>query len=106
MQAAAIRETEEEAGVKVKLDGILSLQYVPLDGYVRFRVIFKASPVDEENCKAKTMPDFESAGAAWVRVDDLDTLVLRGPEPKFWTEYLKKPDATIAPLSLLQSMEF
>ena len=35
----------EEAGIVVELTGILSIEYVPHDGYTRLRCIFVGKPV-------------------------------------------------------------
>jgi phosphatase NudJ len=76
---AAIRETREEAGIEVALDGILRVEHSPSpDGTARQRVLFVARPVDDTPPKSE--PDDESMGAAWVTLDELDALSLRGAE--------------------------
>ena len=68
---AAVRECEEEAGIRVQLDGILKMEHTPsvrdnkCDGDDRMRVIFLASPVDLEQ-KPKAFEDKESVRAFWV----------------------------------------
>lgn len=59
LQQGAIRETLEEAGVKVRLMGILKFEFTPRLEYNRLRVIFYAEPINEDDCEAKTIPDYE-----------------------------------------------
>lgn len=115
---AAVRETLEEAGVKVRLKGVLRVEHTPRREYSRHRVIFLAEPeVDTgktganddgdspEGVEAKTFPDYESAGAAWVAPDQLKKLPLRGNEPAIWIPFVTKAKAkkelVAAPLSFL-----
>jgi len=58
-----------------------------LPRYVRQRVVFYARPRDAA-ALPKSLPDFESAGAAWVAPGEIGRLPLRGPEPSQWAEYL------------------
>jgi 8-oxo-dGTP pyrophosphatase MutT (NUDIX family) len=97
---AALRETLEEAGIRVRLRGILRIEHSPgLDG-ARMRVIFLAEPVDDT--PPKSIPDQESLGAAWVRLDELATFSFRGPEVRELCEYLAAGGA-VYPLEILQS---
>ena len=66
---AAEREALEEAGVEVKVEGVLHFM---LHG-TTMRVVFLARPVDE-GAACKTVPDFESVGALWVDPGDLEGL--------------------------------
>jgi phosphatase NudJ len=76
---AARRETLEESGVPVELEGIVRVEHSPFpDGTARMRVIFVARPVDER--APKSQPDSESLGAAWVKLDELHRFPLRGHE--------------------------
>jgi 8-oxo-dGTP pyrophosphatase MutT (NUDIX family) len=105
LTSAAIRETKEEAGVDIELKGILALEHKPYKSrhgyYVRMRLIFYAEPVDL-NSVPKSRADFESAGAAWCSVQDIDNkdLRLRGTEPLIWSKYLES-GGCIYPMSLL-----
>ena len=45
------------------------------------RVIFYAEPADEEE-HAKSVPNYHSAGATFISVEELDEIVLRGDEPR------------------------
>jgi phosphatase NudJ len=75
---AALRETLEETGVPIVLDGILRLQHTPLSRGSRVRVVFTGHPADDTPPKARA--DEESLRAAWFRLDELDGLQLRSPE--------------------------
>lgn len=97
---AAKRETLEEAGVKINLTGILSVQCRPKRDYMRMRVIFLAEPLDEEDCEPKTIPDYESVGAIWALPEDIGRISLRGAEPLHWSKYLAE-GGQVYPLSIL-----
>lgn len=76
--AAAVRETLEEAGVPIRLTGVLRVEHTPRKGSSRVRVVFAAEPTDDT--PPKTKPDHESLGAAWVSLDELSRYTLRGPD--------------------------
>jgi ADP-ribose pyrophosphatase YjhB (NUDIX family) len=59
LDKAAERETLEEAGVKIRLTGVLKIEFTPRSDINRLRVIYFAEPFDENNCEAKTIPDYE-----------------------------------------------
>lgn len=59
LQHAAERETLEEAGVQVRLTGILKIEFSPKSSSNRLRIIFFAEPFDENNCEPKTVPNYE-----------------------------------------------
>jgi phosphatase NudJ len=98
--AAAERETLEESGVPVRIDGIIRVEHTPLLKSTRVRIVFVANPVDETS--PKSTPDAESLGAAWVHVNELARYALRGDEVRELLEYLAAGGA-IYPLDLLQS---
>jgi 8-oxo-dGTP pyrophosphatase MutT (NUDIX family) len=110
LSAAAMRETKEEAGIDIELKGILRIEYSSRDGYVRMRVIYYATPKDADQLP-KTIPDYESAGAAWVSLKELGegregerqggSLRLRGGEPVTWFNYVENREP-IFPLSMLE----
>ena len=160
LTAAAVRETSEEAGVKVELKGILHVDFSKDLSWRR--VIFYAEPVEvveapaavfgspagggvsggqitRDACGAddgasttspnvnlpgcsqqghrvvgdrvkmrngpKTLPDFESAGACWVWVDELHSLPLRyAAEPCTWFPYVAK-GGRVMPLEFDQQMK-
>jgi len=75
---AAVRETLEEAGIPVRVTGVVRVEYSPSPAGSRMRVIFLAEPTDDT--PPKTEPDDESLGAAWVALDELAKYKLRGEE--------------------------
>jgi phosphatase NudJ len=75
---AALREVQEEAGVPVRLDGILRVEHSPSETGARVRVIFAGSPLDDTPPKAQA--DDESLGAAFLTLDELRARNLRGAE--------------------------
>lgn len=96
---AAVRETLEEAGLRIELEGILRIEHSPLPGEARFRVIFLARPADDTPPKSR--PDEHSLEARWVTVEDLSTLRLRGREmTRLFEDVLA--GAPVFPLSLLR----
>jgi 8-oxo-dGTP pyrophosphatase MutT (NUDIX family) len=78
LAAAACRETWEEAGMRVRLDGVLRIEHSLIPGGARVRVLYTAQPVDD--APPKQQPDDESLRAAWVRLEDLAHLPLRSSE--------------------------
>lgn len=59
LEKAAERETLEEAGVKVRLTGVLKIEFIPRSDCNRLRVIYFAEPLDENDCEPKSLPDYE-----------------------------------------------
>mmetsp|Transcript_52475 Transcript_52475/g.79629 ORF Transcript_52475/g.79629 Transcript_52475/m.79629 type:complete len:274 (+) Transcript_52475:615-1436(+) len=109
---AASRETEEEAGLSVKITGLLAVERT-LQGpekkarAARMRVIFLASPTDP-SALPKSVPDKESNGAAWMTTQELASLAglpppkgLRGAELLEWGSHLEQ-GGTVFPVSMLQ----
>lgn len=96
----AFRETLEEAGVFIDIKGILQFESASRGHWKR--VVFYAEPKDE-NQIPKTMPDFESNGACWVKYDQLKYIKLRNmSEPmKFFRFVLD--GGHINPLEIPQS---
>lgn len=89
---AAIRETKEEAGIDIRITGLLKMEYNPKRDrgggqYVRMRFVFYAEPVDSDQLP-KSIPDYESVGATWVQADEVQNLPLRGPEPTIYFSYV------------------
>lgn len=66
---------------------MLSLQFSQKKSHNRLRVIFLATPIDESQ-KTKSVPDYESVRACWVRLEELEGLRLRADEPKIWFSYV------------------
>src|SRR3954468_13586341 len=84
--AAAIREVVEETGVPIRLDGVLRVEHTPADGTARVRVIFVGTPLDDT--PPKTVADDESLGAAYLTLDEIRALPLRGAELRVLLEHV------------------
>ncbi|MBN1563919.1 MAG: NUDIX domain-containing protein [Anaerolineae bacterium] len=95
---AAIRETLEETGVPVELDGIIRVEHTPMYGGARVRVIFSARPMDDTPPKSE--PDEHTLKAAWVMLGEMTQLPLRGFEIVPLFRYLAEGGA-VYPLSML-----
>lgn len=79
IEDGAIRETLEEGGIRVKLDGLLRVEHSPMrDGTARCRVFFLASPA--EDTPPKSIADEESLEARWVHPKELSRYALRSVE--------------------------
>eukprot|EP01124_Arcella_intermedia_P036807 TRINITY_DN9714_c0_g1_i1.p1 TRINITY_DN9714_c0_g1~~TRINITY_DN9714_c0_g1_i1.p1 ORF type:complete len:291 (-),score=66.15 TRINITY_DN9714_c0_g1_i1:5-877(-) len=92
---AAVRETQEEAGIPVRVTGIYKIQH----SRARCRVIFGAEPVD--NTPLKSIPDHETLKAEWVTTEQLKAKKLRSKEVLeifSWVE----AGAPLYPLSLFE----
>lgn len=75
---AAVRETLEETGVPVTLDGILRVEHNPGHDMTRVRVFYHAHPQGDPT--PKQTPDEHSLEARWVTVPEMRGLRLRGHE--------------------------
>jgi ADP-ribose pyrophosphatase YjhB (NUDIX family) len=94
---AAIRETLEETGVPIRIEGVLRVEHSPSpDGGTRVRVIFLASPRDD----TPPEPDGDTLGAYWVTTEELARLPQRGSEVMEMFSYIERGGA-VHPLSLL-----
>jgi 8-oxo-dGTP pyrophosphatase MutT (NUDIX family) len=96
---AALRETFEESGVRVRLTGVLRVEHSPFPTHARVRAVFLAEPTDGIATKEK--PDDESLRAEWVSVSELAKYPLRGPEVEQLITYVAQGGDT-APLTLIQ----
>jgi 8-oxo-dGTP pyrophosphatase MutT (NUDIX family) len=72
---AAIRETLEESGVRVRLTGILRVEHTPDRREARLRIMFLGEPRGATTTKQK--PDRESLRAEWVSLAELPKYKLR-----------------------------
>ncbi len=97
---AAEREAFEETGIPVEVDGLIRIEHTPFADSARIRVIFTAVPRDDR--PPKSVPDEESLGAEWVRLDQLAAYPLRGRDVIDILEYLES-NMPIYPLDLIQS---
>jgi 8-oxo-dGTP pyrophosphatase MutT (NUDIX family) len=96
---AAIRETREEAGIDIAIDGIVRVEHSPIPEGARVRVVFVGRPIDDRPPKCE--PDDETLEAAWVSLAELDDFPLRGDEVRLLFEELEA-GAPIYPVSLLR----
>ena len=98
---AARRETLEEAGIEIRIDGILRIEHSPTVDFVRVRVIFVGHAIDDT--LPKSMPDRHTLGAAWVTLAELadaNRYPMRGDEVARLFSYVET-GPPIYPLSLL-----
>ena len=72
---AALRETLEEAGVPVILDGILRVEHSPHPDKAYLGAIFLAHPA--RDVPPKSTPDEESLRASWFTLGEAERLPLR-----------------------------
>ena len=96
---AAVRETLEEAGIPVRVTGVIRIEHSPSPAGARMRILFLAEPTDETPPKSE--PDDESLRAAWIPLDELAKYRLRGAEVAELFNYVAN-GGTIHPLELLQ----
>lgn len=96
--AAAAREVLEEAGVPVRVTGLLRIEHSPTPAGARLRVVFLAEPTDDTPPKSE--PDDESLRAEWVTLSDLPNYELRGDDVPRYFRYLHEGGA-VYPLSVL-----
>ncbi len=95
----ALRETLEESGVRVVLDGVLRIEHSPsIEGSARCRVFFLAHPA--EDTPPLSTPNEHSLEARWVTLEELDGLTLRGEEVRGAMEFVLR-GGFVAPLSIL-----
>lgn len=97
---AAVRETLEEAGVCVRLTGILKMVHTPRDDSARLRVVFVAEPLGEAT--PKSLPDEHSLQARWVASAELGEYLLRGESVRQLIHDLEQ-GCPIFPLTVLET---
>ncbi len=97
--AAAERETLEETGVPIRIEGVIRIEHSPRPDSARLRVVFFAKPIDET--APKIVADEESLGAAWIGLDELSYYSLRGDEVRDILEYVSA-GGPVYPVSLIQ----
>jgi phosphatase NudJ len=97
--AAAERETFEESGVRIRVTGLVRVEYTPTHRGNRIRFLFTAEPAGDPTPKSKA--DHESLGAGWYTLDQIRELPLRGDDVIDLFEYLENGGA-VASLSILR----
>lgn len=102
LMQAAHRETLEETGVPIVLEGLLKLQHTPTVQGTRLRGIFLARPADET--APRTTPNEHSLEARWVTLEELNALPLRGEEVRLIFEWVAG-GAAVYDLDLIGSEE-
>lgn len=95
---AAVRETLEEAGVRVTLDGVVRVEYSPTASGARLRVIFTGHPTDDS--PLKSVPDEHTEEARYFTLEEMAAVSLRGGEVETIARYVLEGGA-VHPLSLL-----
>jgi 8-oxo-dGTP pyrophosphatase MutT (NUDIX family) len=95
---AAHRETLEESGVPIVLEGILKVQHTPSANGARLRLLLLARPADDTPPRA--VPNEHTLEARFVTLGELAALPLRGPEVKAIFEWVAN-GAAVAPMELL-----
>ena len=95
----AHRETLEESGVQVELEGVLRIEHDPAPaGHARVRVFFLARPSDDT--PPKDTPDEHSLRAGWFTIDEMDAVPLRSPEVAAMCAHVLR-GGQVLPLELL-----
>lgn len=98
-QHAALRETREEAGIDVVLEGVLKLEQRPGPSFLRLRAIFLARPKDDT--PPKSVADEHTLEAGWFSLEEARQLSLRGDEVEELLSSVLDGTAVVAPMALL-----
>ena len=95
---ATHRETLEESGVALELEGLLRVEHTPMPNGTRVRVFLLARPAP--GSEPRSTPNEHTQGAAFYTPEEAASLALRGRDV---LEVLRAVDAgaPVAPLSLL-----
>lgn len=75
---AARRETLEESGLVVELDGVLRVEHTPLPDAVRLRVFFAATA--RAGAQPRATPNEHTLEARFATLEELRAMPLRGRE--------------------------
>lgn len=89
LMAAAVRETAEEAGILIGLQGLLGIEHEP--HRMRFCFVGYAAV----NLSPKSKPDRHSRGACWLTKTELARRPLRHPEVLTWLERAERATALL-----------
>jgi phosphatase NudJ len=95
---AALRETLEETGVRIVLEGLLKLQHTPSIAMTRVRAIFLGRPAGDPT--PRTTANEHSLEARWVTLAELAEIPLRGDEVRRVFEWVAG-GAPVYPLDVL-----
>jgi phosphatase NudJ len=99
---AAIRETLEESGVRVRLTGLVRVEHTAERRRARIRAVFLGEP--EGDTTPKAVPDEESLGASWVTLGELGRYPLRSPAVEELLRYVAA-GGPVYPLDILQARD-
>jgi phosphatase NudJ len=95
---AAKRETLEEAGVPIIVEGVLRFEHTTYMDASRVRVVFVARPKDDTPPISE--PNEHALEARWVSLDELQYLNLRGYDVQQIFEYVSE-GAPVYPLNII-----
>lgn len=95
---AAHRETLEEAGMPIELEGLLKLLHTPYPDSARVHAVFLARPAAD--VPPKSRPDEHSQEARWVTLDEVRRLPLRSADLANLFAWVAE-GAAVYPLDLL-----
>jgi 8-oxo-dGTP pyrophosphatase MutT (NUDIX family) len=98
LQEAALRETLEESGVPIALEGLLRLERSATAEAARVRAFFLARPADDS--PPLSAPNEHSLQARWVTMEEARALPLRGEEVLSIFAYIER-GSLVLPLSAL-----
>jgi 8-oxo-dGTP pyrophosphatase MutT (NUDIX family) len=96
---AARRETMEEAGIAINLEGILRIEHQAHKAASRMRIIFIASPIDDT--LPRRTPNEHTLSAGWFSLQEMTSLPLRSEEVLEVAAYVLG-GGTIYPLHILR----
>lgn len=96
--AAMVRETQEEAGVRVEPTGILRIEHGPKPSHSRLRIFYAARPAGDPS--PRTGWNGDTHGGAWLTLDEIRARPLRSPEALWACEALAA-GAPLHPLTLM-----
>eukprot|EP00658_Telonema_sp_P-2_P005366 TRINITY_DN12007_c0_g1_i1.p1 TRINITY_DN12007_c0_g1~~TRINITY_DN12007_c0_g1_i1.p1 ORF type:complete len:466 (-),score=97.57 TRINITY_DN12007_c0_g1_i1:412-1809(-) len=104
---AAERCCLEQAGLPIRLEGVLRVEFDSRSGIPgsRLRMVFLARALNDYH-QLKTVPDKNSSGSVWVDGNKITVLnehiPLAGNEPAVWADYVLRL-GPVYPLSILAS---
>jgi 8-oxo-dGTP pyrophosphatase MutT (NUDIX family) len=98
LAAAAVREVREETGIPIQLEGVLRVEHSTTAAGARVRVIYVATPTDDSD--PKDVADAESLRAAWLTLDEIRALKLRGADLRALLEDVAR-GCPVYPLGLI-----
>jgi phosphatase NudJ len=95
---AAKRETLEESGVPIVVEGVLRFEHTTYMDAARVRVVFVARPQDDT--APISQANDHALEARWVAIDELSDLPLRGYDVQQIFEYVSD-GAPVYPLNII-----